>query len=506
MAAVDEMTFRRRFSVNPYKQMRLPLGEMSCFKDWISDDRGEPYPVVLSNEQESALEESLPDARYRVENHTTETLYKARLLGQHFPYATYDIEVDELEMTGEESGIGICFHSECLPDLMITVGKRQDKLGVTCKINETVQSVETDIIFCKKTHLIVTCHGKQFDVYLKAGDKPEYVGMFTIPEYETILSYEVFNRTTASLFVYLRPEESVQCAACFYLEGGISHADIKSMRYENGQPIMENGRIFLTFTARLQEGGFQSVVSWNPSTDDFRMEGAIFFDLGDGNWCADIASSVVYDRRCDAWYVWACSFSHGHVLCHGKSYADLRYGINVIDAELMEENPGAPDDTLFYAKFGDEDPDLTYDAKREKWLLAICRLTKCDEGGEKYRYFLFESENPFEGYVHVDHTTSGENTGGSIIRIGEKMYFLCGSDFDKRAQYRLHSIEDLSEYTLLKFDYDDGGFRGWGTLLPIPCGSRIRYMLITFDRHNGSTYNWSYGNIYVYEADKYEKR
>jgi hypothetical protein len=26
-------------------------------------------------------------------------------------------------------------------------------------------------------------------------------------------------------------------------------------------------------------------------------------------------------------------------------------------------------------------------------------------------------------------------------------------------------------------------------------------MWMTFDRHGGSDYNWSYGNIYVYESD-----
>ena len=26
--------------------------------------------------------------------------------------------------------------------------------------------------------------------------------------------------------------------------------------------------------------------------------------------------------------------------------------------------------------------------------------------------------------------------------------------------------------------------------------------MMTFDRHNGSDYNWSYGNIYVFEADR----
>ena len=53
----------------------------------------------------------------------------------------------------------------------------------------------------------------------------------------------------------------------------------------------------------------------------------------------------------------------------------------------------------------------------------------------------------------------------------------------------------------LKFDDPDGGFRGWGTLLPVVQGSRKRHYFITFDRHNGSELNnWSYGNLYIFEA------
>ena len=525
MYTIEEMTFKRRFSINPYKKLRLPLGEMSCSKDWINDRRGSPYPVVCSNEGEAALSESLPDARYRVENHTGETLFKARLLGQHFPYATYDIELDELCLRGGESGVGLCVDSECLPRLVISAHDPGDGMIVRCAVEgeEEARLLSGGRAFAPGTHLIITCRGRSFDIYLQPGRKPEYLGTFQIPSYGKVIAYDVFTRTTASLYVSLAPDESVQCAAQFYLEGGISHADMKCMRFENGQPYMEGGRLFMTLSSRLQAAGFQAVVSWNPSTADIRMEGAIFFDAGDGLWCSDVATSAVFDRRTGEWYVWACAFSHGHVLCRGRSFADLRYGVNVLDVELMpfeksvrgeadslgaEDAEGAidravvSDDRLFFAKFGDEDPDLTFDEKRGKWLLGICRLNSCGEGRPQYHYFLYESDDPLDGFTYVDNVTMGDDTGGSIIRVAGRMYLLCGSDFGRRAQYHLHPIEDLSQYTLLRFDYDDGGFRGWGTLIPVPCGRRTRYLMMTFDRHNGSDYNWSYGNIYVFEADR----
>ena len=79
--------------------------------------------------------------------------------------------------------------------------------------------------------------------------------------------------------------------------------------------------------------------------------------------------------------------------------------------------------------------------------------------------------------------------------------FICGSGFDRRAEYHVYDLPDLSQYELLKSDFDDGGFRGWGTVMPLWCGSRRRVFWLTFDRHKGSDFNWSYGNLYCFEMD-----
>ena len=539
MHSIYEMKFRRRFSVNPYKTLRMKLGEMSLFKNWIDDTRGDPYPVVSSNEQEgAALTEKVRGGRYCVQNNTERQLYKARLLGQHFPYATYEIALDELEACAP-GGIGVQvfahgeegsdYSVENEPCARILAGVQDGQIVITRHLSMGgceggTETVESGMLFAPGMSLIVTARGMFFDVYLKSGDVPAFVRTFELREFRHILKYDTFMRSTASVCMLLSPGERAQLRAEFYLEGGISHADMKCMRYENGMPIMKDGRLYMTMSSRLEAGGFQSVISWNPSTADLRMEGALFFDLGDGAWCSDVASSVVYNRKTDEWYVWSCAFSHGHILCHAVSYADLRCGIHVLDAEIMpvEQAEAAEggdslsmtsggsgsdaratlsDDRLFFGKYGDEDPDLVYDEQRGKWLLAVCRPVSVGKGSA-YRYFLFESDDPFTGYTFVDCSTAGANTGGSIIRVGGELYLLCGSDFDKRAQYQLRRLDDLSEYTLLSFDFDDGGFRGWGTLIPVPCGRRTRYVLMTFDRHNGSSYNWSYGNIYVFEADK----
>ena len=75
-----------------------------------------------------------------------------------------------------------------------------------------------------------------------------------------------------------------------------------------------------------------------------------------------------------------------------------------------------------------------------------------------------------------------------------RYYVSVATDFDD-ADYLRRGI-DLA----LSCDYDDGGFRGWGTVIPVKQGTRTRYYWLTFDRHKGSDYNWSYGNLYCFEG------
>lgn len=530
--SVYDMKFRRKFSINPYMNLRMKLGEMSFFKDWLHTDRGDPYPVITETPA-AELTEATGDGRYAFANPSGETAAQSRLLGQHFPYASYEVTLRSMN----DCGVGFLFRAsagdrsaytkENEPEVRIFLGEQNGKIapgyelligGVSQGI--ILQDFTTD--FVPGMRFSVTARGKCFDVYLCTDKKPQIALKLDLPAFSHIGKYGTFVNAVAGLYCCAAPSgcaviESVE----FYLEAGVSHADMKPIRYEDGTPILSDGKVFMTMSSRLEAGGFQTVISWNPSGCEMKLEGAIFFDCGDDIWCADVASSVLFNRDTGEWYIWACSFSHGHVLCHGTSLGDLRYGIHVIDAELMPyENvteskndilaahagveasfhATLSDDTLWMAKSGDEDPDFVYDRASGKWYMTICRGVE-EEGKSRYRYFLFESDRPFGGYVYKDRTRSGANTGGSIIRVGGKLHFCCGSDFDHRAQYNVYDLADLSRCTSLRCDYDDGGFRGWGTIIPIPCGSRTKYMWMTFDRHGGSDYTWSYGNIYVYESD-----
>lgn len=572
-----ELYFHRLFSINPYRSLRMKLCEMSFCKDWPHTDRGEPYPIV--REVGAALGEKVEDGRIAFSADAPGE--RARLIGRFFPYASSEVCVDALDGEGARvglefavrSGRGSPYTAEDAPGLCVFLERAGAEVCVCHE--EFVGGRSLGVVrhgtraFTPGGVLFVSAHGAFFDVSLGR----EFVCTIQAEGFSDICRRSAFMNAGVSLYVALPAggRAAVSRAESF-LDGGLSHADMKPVRYEDGTPILENGRLFLTLSSRLQAGAYQYVVSWNPSTCELRPEGAIFFDYGDGRWCADVAISLIYHRERREWLFWATAFSHGHILCHGTSAGDPRFGITALDATLMEaqkpgsdvSNGGLPiqtrgaemadgqartkdcacgkagaarafasddvlsvqvgaarasasddvlsvqaggraagvaeldDDTLWLAKTGDEDPDFTYDRERGKWYMTICRSVK----GAGYRYFLFESDEPFSGYRHVCHTESGENTGGLMVRIRGRRALVCGSDFKARAEYRVYPLGDFSHFQRLTCDFDDGGFRGWGSLMPVPCGNRTKYVWMTFDRHNGSDYNWSYGNLYAYEAEE----
>jgi hypothetical protein len=110
---------------------------------------------------------------------------------------------------------------------------------------------------------------------------------------------------------------------------------------------------------------------------------------------------------------------------------------------------------------------------------------------------FFESDNPFKNFKYIGCGREGAETGGSFVNMNGELFFVCGNDFKKTSEYRIYSKSGMK---IANFNYPDGGFRGWGSIIPVKLGSRTRYFWLTFDRHNGSPYGWSYGNLYCFVA------
>ena len=466
----SNILFRRKCSLTLYKNKKIPLGEMSFFKDFVNDKRGDLYPVLQRME---GTQERILNNRYFVSGNLV------RFFCQFFPFATYEISVEDFnDRFGFEFGI---------KSAMCSVMLGKNHLYFYDSNGETSVPLKEDI---KK--MVVTCRPGAFDVYFVKNEQPIFFHTFKSEKFENSNAYNEFSVGFAALKVLGKAEIK---RVLSYIDCGISQADMRPIRYENGEVMTESGKIYFTASVRQEEQMFQGIFSLVPSTMETELTGAVFFDSGDGKWCGDVASTLVYSRRENKWLIFLCSFNHGHILAHSAFDGDVRFGVNVVDIKLMNKaNDDAPFDTTDSFE-GDEDPNFIYDEENHRWLLAVCRL---DKKQMAYKYAFFESKEPFNNYKYLGCGLDGHETGGSFVKINNEMHFICGNAFDKRADYRVYSKDGMQN---LKFDFDDGGFRGWGTLIPVKLGSRTRHLFLTFDRHNGSAYNWSYGNLYLFEAD-----
>lgn len=364
---LSDIEFKRMFSVNLYKNLKFKLGEMSFYKDWTDTDRGDPYPSCKCSE--NSLTETMGRGIYAAENKDNPEPQKIkRMLGQFFPFASYELKITSL--TGKAGFSFECKNKDFKVKTELHIQNNSGKVtagfNLKSQTEEKTETKDTELDFKNDVSFIVTCRAKAFDLYLSDGVKPEFLCTFNAPQFAEINNFDNFSVSSAYIYTELCAGECFSTSSVsWYLDSGVSQADIKPLKYEDGTPLITDGRIFMSMTSRYEAESYQSIISFNPSGCDFKLEGAVFYDTGDRLWNGDIAASMVYDRNSSQWLVWMCSFSHGHVLACGTSKADLRYGINVVDVTLMNPKSPTDDDTVFLAKEGDEDPDLIYDEKSQ---------------------------------------------------------------------------------------------------------------------------------------------
>jgi len=466
--------FKRKFSVSMYKNLRIKLGEMTFFKDFVNDTRGDLYPVLVKSED---CVERVASNCYMVKQG-----YVKRVFCQFFPYATY-----EVTFRMSEGEVGFCLQ---LPKIEATIFVRGNLLIYAS--GENTEKFALPDFAKEECALIVSCRPGAFDVYCKNNGKPEFLRTFYQKEFLESNLQTQFSNGYVSLIV---SGNNIVKEVLSYIDNGVSIADIRPIKYEDGTVLTELGTVYFTASVRMQESSFQGVFSWIPGTAQFQMTGALFYDCGDGRWRGYVAPVILYHREKKQWYVWVSSFEHAHILAHAGFDADPRFGVNVVDVTIMERASDNADITTFAGFQGDEDPDLFYDQENDRWLMAICRV---DPKTKQYAYVFFTSQDPFTGYTYLGRGIPGGETGGSFVKIDGELFFVCGNDFQATSEYRIYSKHGMQKAT---FNYPDGGFRGWGTVMPIKMGSRTRVFWLTFDRHNGSNYNWSYGNLYCFEAN-----
>lgn len=277
---------------------------------------------------------------------------------------------------------------------------------------------------------------------------------------------------------------------------GTGQADPQIVQHSDGTPVIVDGRLYVCMTTRGFEkipDSYQGVYSIGTDAFDLRLEGALFFGEGDGLMHGYHATKLVLDDKTGGWMVITVTHGGSHTLAWARSEDDLLHGIHYLECEELM----FPHCNTAGHSFHTEDPDFFHDDDAQLWRLAYCAVI---DG--TYRTVLAESDSWNGPYRELARATTESNTGIRITTVGGRRYVLSGG---KGTTFYIYDYPTLKEEGTFKQLYENGGFRGWPTIVPLPYGNYERYLWITFDR-GAATGRYSYGTLYFYLGDKMWKK
>ena len=277
------------------------------------------------------------------------------------------------------------------------------------------------------------------------------------------------------------------------LSAGIGQADTRFVTWgRTNRPYVEDGRLFFTFSARAY-GAYLGVMSFNPDKCDFRLEGIILFDYGDGLLRNDLAADLFYDDEAKEWRAYASNFSTGTDSLNGRA----KGGINVAWSKSC---PLRGVSVMRAKSLGldgmNEDPDGYWDAEAGRWRLLVSEFT-----AKGIRAALLESEC-WDGPFHrIAGPVAEDSTGTTLAVVDGRLRALAGSADRTFYIYDYPTLEKVGKLNVVRPTWEisasDNG-RSWPAYAEFPDGRRL---LLTFDRVNFAGMpkpNWTYGGLYLY--------
>jgi hypothetical protein len=416
------------------------------------------------------------------------------------PFATYTIDLASTKGVGE---IGFEFSSaDKQQQFFIKVGFKDTNLsGVNISVlkNEEVIDESVSVNLTKqekiKGKIILQMLGSGLVLYSLDNGLPKVIAQSDFNKYIDLRMKSYINSFQSSLFVKVKQGEVQINKVEMALTTGVGLADIRPITYENGDPMLDQGRLWYTMSirGRALPHHIQGVFSLDPTVFDIKLEGVILFDRNDGILRNEIASHIFYDRNEKVWQGLTTGFSayanpekEKKQLLAVSSKKDPRFGFSVMKA-------------VPFGMVGDiEDPHVIYDSESEKWRMLTC----VNQGG--YKAIMLESDYWNKDYKQIAGPVTHNSTGTSIHRINGINYCFSGS---KEREIFIYTYPDLMEAGTLNMDLppwtETSGTRVWPNVVELPDGYPFKYVALMMDRFNYPGMkgpNWTYGALYLYHG------
>ena len=343
--------------------------------------------------------------------------------------------------------------------------------------------------------IILQMLGSGLVLYMQDQGLPKVIGQSDFSAYIDLRRKDCIHSFQSKLFLRLKDAQLVISRLEMALNTGVGQADIRAITYENGDPLLDQGRLWYTMSirGRALPHHIQGVFSMDPAIFDLRLEGIILFDRDDGLLRNEIASHVFYDRKEKVWRGLTTGFSayanpekEKKQLLAIESKRDPRFGFSVMNA-------------VPFGMDGDiEDPHILFDSEANKWRMLTC------ENLDGYKAIVLESDHWNKGYQRIAGPVDHNSTGTSIQRIGDQRFCFSGS---KEREIFIYTYPDLQEVGVLDMDLppwnETSGTRVWPNIVQLPEGYPFRYVALMMDRFNYPGLegpHWSYGALYLYHG------
>lgn len=427
-----------------------------------------------------------------------------RWIGGFNPLASYAVTVDQFDGSGE---IGVLFRdskedNRISASLVVDSGKCSAIRWVLIKDGKQVVSQDFPLqegvqpVFPLRLRVQMLAVGVNLFIETQGQSHliayPDFAEYFELRKKSLMQRFEfcLHSKLAAGASVIIREAKSA-------LSPGCGQADIRAITKPNGEPLIEDGRLWFTMTVRGRAlpHPMQGVFSMNPSVFDLKFEGIIVFDMGDGMLRNELASHLFYDEASKEWRGWTVGFSAYGNDAKGQNKAvlavsskrDPRKGFSIMRAKPIGLPPGMH-----------EDPHGIYDKAAGKWRMLLA------EHAGKFRASMWESDSWDQGYTRITDPVEMDSTGTSIQKIGSKRYAMFGSA-DRKVYLRAYpGLEPAGELKMHLPPWDEQtGTRIWPNVIPLPEGYPSRYIALMMDRLNFPgmpKQNWTYGAMYLYHA------
>ena len=286
-----------------------------------------------------------------------------------------------------------------------------------------------------------------------------------------------------------------------YSSGMCMGADYKFVRYENGEPYIEDGCVFLTATEHSSNNvnacGGINIYKLNLKNYKIEFTGRMLSTINDTNYTGngkitgDASATILYNRIDNLWYVstscFGLDYDNTRILIGARSEKPL-YGENVISMGLLKASP--ENNSPMW------DFDFVYVPSKKKYY------------GAMKKGWVYSTDNPLGEWTKIHDVEEGFE-GCSCTKVNGKYIYTTAYE---SANETLNVNDLLTNVNLgqLNIDiypkHDSSEYKystpTWGSVLPYYDNGRTYYYCVLFSLRNFEGRNFTYGDMWIYRADE----